>query len=64
MRVVGPVLMLVGVALVGLGALNCHTLLALPLEGQQAYLARAIFPLVGGLWLVIGGVRLLVRARG
>jgi hypothetical protein len=47
--------------LVGLAAYNIHLLLAAPLEMQRGYRARTLFPAVGGLWLVIGGLRGLTR---
>ncbi len=54
-------LVVLGVVLVGVGLFDLELLLVAPFESQQAYLAKTIFPTVGGFWLFIGGVYALTR---
>lgn len=55
-RWLGRLLLFLGLVLLAIGLMNASWLLASPLEGQGGYLARTVFPLVVGLWLVVSGI--------
>ncbi|MBI4638491.1 MAG: hypothetical protein HY727_19300 [Candidatus Rokubacteria bacterium] len=57
----GPLLVVLGIVLASIGLYNWGALMAAPLEGQQAHLAAAMFPLVIGLWLLIAGAYALTH---
>ena len=54
-----PLCAIAGIMLIGLA--NLARLLGAPLEAQRGYLVQSIFPLVVGLWLLVGGVYGLKR---
>lgn len=62
-RWLGPLMALLGILLVVIGIVNLGRLLAAPLEAQRGYLASTVFPLLVGLWLLIGGTHATLAAR-
>ena len=58
----GVVLMLLGLALAGCGVYNWHALLGVPLDAQSRFLGQTIFPLIVGLWGLVGGLYVLATA--
>ncbi len=60
-RWLGVLLVVLGVALVSAGIAGLRTLLGAPLDVERAYLARTLFPGVGGVWAVVLGVYALTR---
>lgn len=59
----GPLLVVVGIALATIGLVNLRGLLAAPLEAQRSHLAQSLFPLIVGIWLFIGGAYAITRGR-
>lgn len=49
-------LVILGLVVLGFSLVSARNLLAAPLDAQREYLAQTVFPMVVGLWLLIGGI--------
>jgi hypothetical protein len=60
----GGALVAAGGVLILAGLMGLRFLLGTPADGQSAHLPRTLFPLVGGLWLAVGGAYALLHGGG